>query len=162
VIMHEPQVKHQRGIENGKKEGFCISPVKHRWRSAKHRSSIAHKQKTEQKCTNQRWELHFAGDHLQAYLELWNQLHHCRTRIIDGELQNAGCGADVRRISEPRVPTCRMLGAETDKAKRIDQLCFGLNKMKNYYVHLKEKWSINAKARFKVDSFKDESSDIYD
>ncbi|MCD9641669.1 hypothetical protein HAX54_028012 [Datura stramonium] len=35
-------------------------------------------------------------------------------------------------------------GAEFDEEKRIDQLHFGLNKMKNYFVQFKEKCSINA------------------
>ncbi|MCE3051846.1 hypothetical protein HAX54_050956, partial [Datura stramonium] len=41
-------------------------------------------------------------------------------------------------------------GVETDEAKRIDQLLSGLKMMKNYYVNLKEKWSINAEARLRL------------
>ncbi|MCE3050339.1 hypothetical protein HAX54_047005, partial [Datura stramonium] len=53
-------------------------------------------------------------------------------------------------------------GAESNKEMQINQLHFGLNKMKNYYVQYKEKWSITAEARFEVDSFKDDFPDIYD
>ncbi|MCE3049852.1 hypothetical protein HAX54_045933 [Datura stramonium] len=52
-------------------------------------------------------------------------------------------------------------GAKSDEEKQIDQLSFGLNMMKNYYVQFKEKKSINAEARFDVDSFKDDFPDIY-
>ncbi|MCE0480856.1 hypothetical protein HAX54_038020 [Datura stramonium] len=53
-------------------------------------------------------------------------------------------------------------GAESDKEKRIDQLRFGLNKMKNSYVQCKEKRSITVEARFEVNSFKDNFPNIYD
>ncbi|MCE3052334.1 hypothetical protein HAX54_052296, partial [Datura stramonium] len=46
-------------------------------------------------------------------------------------------------------------GVESDEEKNISQLRIGINKMKNYYVQCKEKWSIIAEARFEVVSFKD-------
>ncbi|MCE3051591.1 hypothetical protein HAX54_050289, partial [Datura stramonium] len=52
--------------------------------------------------------------------------------------------------------------AESGEETRIDQLHFGLNKMKNYYVQCKEHRSITTEARFEVNSFKDDFSDIYD
>ncbi|MCE3214746.1 hypothetical protein HAX54_053212 [Datura stramonium] len=54
------------------------------------------------------------------------------------------------------------LGAQSDEEQLIDQLLFGLNKMKDYFVQCKENQSITTKARFKVDSFKDDFPNIYD
>ncbi|MCE0481204.1 hypothetical protein HAX54_038762 [Datura stramonium] len=53
-------------------------------------------------------------------------------------------------------------GVESDEEKQIDQLLFGINKMKNYYVQFKENQSITVECRFEVDSFKDDFSNIYD
>ncbi|MCE0481788.1 hypothetical protein HAX54_039833 [Datura stramonium] len=41
-------------------------------------------------------------------------------------------------------------GAESDEDKWIDQLRFGLNKMKNYYVQFKEKRSITAEVDLRL------------
>ncbi|MCD9642563.1 hypothetical protein HAX54_029436, partial [Datura stramonium] len=53
------------------------------------------------------------------------------------------------------------LGADSDEETQIGQVHFWINKMNNYYVKCKEHRSITVEARFEVDSFKEDFSDIY-
>ncbi|MCE0482114.1 hypothetical protein HAX54_040516 [Datura stramonium] len=76
-------------------------------------------------------------------------------RNVGANLRNAGKGKAL-------MPNATSHGGEADDSKRIDPLRFGINKMQTYYVYLKEKRYINAEARFKVESFKDDLQDIYD
>ncbi|MCD7448919.1 hypothetical protein HAX54_047258 [Datura stramonium] len=48
-----------------------------------------------------------------------------------------------------------------EEAQCISQLCFGLDKMEAYYLFFKGKRCFTVEAQFKVESFKDDFSNIY-